>query len=50
MLKMSRSKETSLNAVVTGSSELNGENLRIVRREAGRYFRNKKREYLKDRN
>jgi hypothetical protein len=29
-------------------SEINGDNLRIVRREASRYFRNKKREYLKD--
>jgi chemotaxis methyl-accepting protein methylase len=29
-------------------SEINGDNLRIVRRGAGRYFRNKKREYLKD--
>jgi hypothetical protein len=29
-------------------SEINGVNLKIVRREASRYFRNKKREYLKD--
>jgi hypothetical protein len=29
-------------------SEVNGDNLRIVRREASRYFRNKKKEYLKD--
>jgi hypothetical protein len=29
-------------------SETNGDNLRIVRREATRYFRKKKREYLKD--
>jgi hypothetical protein len=29
-------------------SEINGNNLRIVRREASRYFRNKKLEYLKD--
>jgi hypothetical protein len=28
-------------------SEINGDNLRIVRRESSRYFRNKKREYLK---
>jgi hypothetical protein len=28
-------------------SEINGHNLKIVRREASRYFRNKKREYLK---
>jgi hypothetical protein len=31
-----------------GPSEINGDNLKIVRREASRYFRNKKREYLKD--
>jgi hypothetical protein len=30
------------------SSEINGDNLKILRREASRYFRNKKREYLKD--
>jgi hypothetical protein len=29
-------------------SEINGDNLRIVRRKASRYFRNKKKEYLKD--
>jgi hypothetical protein len=29
-------------------SEINGNNLKIIRREASRYFRNKKREYLKD--
>jgi hypothetical protein len=29
-------------------SEINGDNLKIARREARRYFRNKKREYLKD--
>jgi Fe-S cluster assembly ATPase SufC len=29
-------------------SEINGVNLNNVRREASRYFRNKKREYLKD--
>jgi hypothetical protein len=29
-------------------SEINGDNLKIVRREDSRYFRNKKREYLKD--
>jgi hypothetical protein len=27
---------------------MNGDNLNSVRREASRYFRNKKREYLKD--
>jgi hypothetical protein len=30
-------------------SEINGDNQSNVRREASRYFRNKKREYLKDR-
>jgi hypothetical protein len=29
-------------------SELNGDNLKIVRREASRHFRNKKKEYLKE--
>jgi hypothetical protein len=29
-------------------SEINEDNLNNVRREASRYFRNKKREYLKD--
>jgi hypothetical protein len=29
-------------------SEINGDNLNNVRCEASRYFRNKKREYLKD--
>jgi hypothetical protein len=29
-------------------SEINGDNLNNVRREASRYFRNKMREYLKD--
>jgi hypothetical protein len=29
-------------------SEINGGNLKIVRREASRYYRNRKREYLKD--
>jgi hypothetical protein len=29
-------------------SEINGDNLNNVKREASRYFRNKKRKYLKD--
>jgi hypothetical protein len=29
-------------------SEINGDNLNNIRHEASRYFRNKKREYLKD--
>jgi hypothetical protein len=34
--------------VVKDPSKLNGDNLNNVRLEASRYFRNKKREYLKD--
>jgi hypothetical protein len=34
--------------VVKNPSEINGDNLNIVRREASRHFRNKKKEYLKD--
>jgi hypothetical protein len=30
-------------------SEINGDNLKNVRREASRYFRNEKRQYMKDR-
>jgi hypothetical protein len=29
-------------------SKINGDNMNNVRREANRYFRNKKRDYLKD--
>jgi hypothetical protein len=29
-------------------SEMNGDNLNNIRRDASRHFRNKKREYLKD--
>jgi hypothetical protein len=29
-------------------SEINGDNLKIVKREASRYFRNEKKEYLAD--
>jgi hypothetical protein len=39
-------KGSKLITVVT--SEINGDNLNIVRREDIRYFRNRKREYLKD--
>jgi hypothetical protein len=34
--------------VVTDPSEINGDNLKIVRREANRYFSHKKGEYLQD--
>jgi hypothetical protein len=47
MLKISRSKETKLQWLQDPSG-INGDNLNNVRCEASRYFRNKKREYLKD--
>jgi hypothetical protein len=34
--------------VVTETNEINEDNMNNVRREAGRHFRNKKREYPKD--
>jgi hypothetical protein len=40
--------ETSQTAVLTDPSEINGDNLNTIRREASRHFRNKKREYLKN--
>jgi hypothetical protein len=48
MLKIIRPKETSQTPVVTGSKK-NGYNLNNVRRKVGKHFRNKRREYLKDR-
>jgi hypothetical protein len=45
MLKISRSKETRW---LQDPSEINGDNQKIVRCEVSRYFRNRKREYLKD--
>jgi hypothetical protein len=47
MLKISRSKETVKLQWLQDPSEINGDNLNNARREASRYFRNKKREYLK---
>jgi hypothetical protein len=49
MLKIIRSKETSQAAMVTGSKKISGDNLNNVKREASKHFRNKRREYLKDR-
>jgi hypothetical protein len=46
MLKIVRPKETSQNAMVTGSKQTNGVNLNNIKLEA-RHFRNKKKEYLK---
>jgi hypothetical protein len=40
-------KEAKLNWL-QDPSEINGDNLNNLRREASRYFRNKKRKYLKD--
>jgi hypothetical protein len=40
-------KEATLQ-LLQDPSEVNGNNLNNVRREASRHFRNKKREYLKD--
>jgi hypothetical protein len=48
MLKIIRSKKTSQNAVVTSSKEINGDNLKNIRHETSRHFRNKSWEYLKD--
>jgi hypothetical protein len=48
MVKIIRPKGTSQIAVVTGSSEINGDNLNNIRCESSRHFRNKKRGYLKD--
>jgi hypothetical protein len=40
--------ETSQTAVVKDPSEINGDNLSNIRRETSRHYRNKKREYMKD--
>jgi hypothetical protein len=48
MLKIIRSKETSQTAVVMASKRKKWDNLNNIRREASRHFRNKRREYLKD--
>jgi hypothetical protein len=47
VLRIVRPKETSQIAVVTGSERNKWDNLNI-RRGASRHFRNKKREYLKE--
>jgi hypothetical protein len=43
-----RSTETAKLQWLQDPSEINGDNLNNVRREASRHLRNKKREYLKD--
>jgi uncharacterized NAD(P)/FAD-binding protein YdhS len=48
MLKISSSKNQAKLQWLQDPSETNGDNLKMVRQEASRYFRNKKGEYLKD--
>jgi hypothetical protein len=43
MIKINRSKEKAKLQWLQDPSEINGDNLNNVRREASRYFRNKKR-------
>jgi hypothetical protein len=48
MIRIIRSKETSQTVWLQDPNEVNGDNLNNVRCEASRYFRNKKKECLKD--
>jgi hypothetical protein len=48
MLKIVRSKKQAKLQWLQDPSEINGDNLNNVRREASRHFRNNKREYLKN--
>jgi hypothetical protein len=48
MLRIIAPEEASQIAVVTGSKEMNGDNLYSKRYEASRYFRYEERKYLKD--
>jgi hypothetical protein len=48
MLKISRPRKQAKWQWLQDPSEINGDNLKIVRREVSRYFRNIKREYRKD--
>jgi hypothetical protein len=47
MLKIIRSKETSYIAVVQDRSELYGDNLKSIRHEGSRHFRNRRRNIWK---
>jgi hypothetical protein len=49
MLKIIKPKKQAKLQWFQDPSEINGDNLNDVRCEASRHFRNKKREYLKDR-
>jgi hypothetical protein len=48
MLRIIRPEETAKLQWLQDPSEINGDNLKNVRRETSRHFRNKKREYPKD--
>jgi hypothetical protein len=48
MLKISRPKETSQIAGLQDPNKINGDNLSNIRCETSRHFRNKNRQYLKD--
>jgi hypothetical protein len=48
MLKIITSREQAKLQWLQDPSEINGDNLNNARCEASRHFRNKKREYLKD--
>jgi hypothetical protein len=48
MLRITRSKEINQITVIWDTSEINGDNLCNVRREASRHFRKKERKYIKD--
>jgi hypothetical protein len=48
MLKIIRSKKQAKFQWLQDPSEINGDNLNNVRHEASKHFRNKKREYLKE--
>jgi hypothetical protein len=47
MLKIIKSRKTAKLQWLQDPSEINGDNLNNVRKEASRHFRNKKKEYLK---
>jgi hypothetical protein len=48
MLRIISAKKHAKLWLLQDPSEINGDNLNSVRSEVSRYFRNKKREYLKD--
>jgi hypothetical protein len=48
MLKLLEQRKQAKLQWLWDPSEMNGDNLNNIKREASRYFRNKKREYLQD--